>query len=624
AIAVAGGSLDSDREVLIELKVYLESHNPTNGGMYTAWKTKEQDVCQWPGITCTPQRSRVIGIHLSESLIAGGLFGNFSALTQLTYLDLSRNTIEGSIPYDLSRCQKLKHLNLSHNIIEGELNLTGSLSGERSGERTVKRLRLCKALTVPDSTTLHEACRRMAARRVDALLLTNSNALLCGILTDRDIATRVIAKELNLEETPVSKVMTKNPVFVLSNTIAVEALQKMVQGKFRHLPVVENGEVIALLDIAKCLYDAIARMERSVEKGKAIAAAVEGVEKNWGTSIAGPNTFMETLRERIFKPLLSTIIPDDTKVLKVGLEETVLAVTMKMVEYESSSAMVMAENKLVGILTSKDILMRVIAQNLPPETTAVEKVMTQNPESATVDMAIVDALHIMHNGKFLHLPVLDKDGDVVAVIDVIHITHAAVTTAGSTAGINNETANSMMQNFWDAAMALSPNEDGDETTRSEDESSIKLPSEIEGTKSFSYPNTFAFKLQDKKGRMHRFMCETHSLATLITAILQRMGDDIEPDNLPQIMYEDEDNDKVILASDGDLVAAVEHAKSIDWKGLKLHLDYVEARGHRRGVSTEDMEYDKSKSWAVAYKTVAAGAALAAGLGVLVYLKRHSN
>ena len=53
------------------------------------------------------------------------------------------------------------------------------------------------------------------------------------------------------------------------------------------MPVVENGEVIALLDIAKCLYDAIARMERAAEKGKAIAAAVEGVEKNWGTSLSG-------------------------------------------------------------------------------------------------------------------------------------------------------------------------------------------------------------------------------------------------------------------------------------------------------------------------------------------------
>jgi len=39
------------------------------------------------------------------------------------------------------------------------------------------------------------------------------------------------------------------------------------------------------------------------------------------------------------------------RVLKVGLDETVLGVTMKMVEYQSSAAMVMVENKLVGILT---------------------------------------------------------------------------------------------------------------------------------------------------------------------------------------------------------------------------------------------------------------------------------
>ena len=49
----------------------------------------------------------------------------------------------------------------------------------------MKRLRLSKALTIPDHTTVHEACRRMASRRVDAVLLTDSNALLCGILTDK-------------------------------------------------------------------------------------------------------------------------------------------------------------------------------------------------------------------------------------------------------------------------------------------------------------------------------------------------------------------------------------------------------------------------------------------------------
>ncbi|KAG9130769.1 hypothetical protein Leryth_012696 [Lithospermum erythrorhizon] len=534
-----------------------------------------------------------------------------------------------------------------------------------TGERTVRRLRLSKALTVPDTTSIHEACRRMAARRVDALLLTDSDALLCGILTDKDIARRVIAKEVNLEETPVSKVMTRNPVFVLSDTLAVEALQKMVQGKFRHLPVVDKGEVIAILDIAKCLYDAIARMERAAEKGKAIAAAVEGVEKHWGTSVSGQNTFIETLRERMFRPSLSTIISENSKIVTVFPSDTVLDATKKMLEFQASAAVVTVENKPRGILTSKDILMRVIAQDLPADSTLVEKiiadvyalracalavnsvpspgyprsvifiliislilshnqVMTPNPECATVDTPIVDALHTMHDGKFLHLPVVDRDGVAVAVVDVLHITHAAVATVGSTAGVNNEAANSMMQKFWDSAMALSP-DDGDET-RSEGSSMNMASDGAETGKSLPYPstslpNTFAFKIQDKRGRMHRFTCDTRSITELITAILQRVGDDIDRHKIPQILYDDEDHDKVVLASDSDLAAAVQHAKSVGWKGLKLYLDYSGTSGRRRASGSRSTDYANADSWASAYSAVAAGTALVAGLGLLTFLRR---
>ncbi|XP_024441887.2 CBS domain-containing protein CBSCBSPB5 isoform X2 [Populus trichocarpa] len=502
-------------------------------------------------------------------------------------------------------------------------SLTSSRSMGLTGERTVKRLRLSKALTVPESTSIYQACCRMAAHRVDALLLTDSNSLLCGILTDKDLVSRVIACELNLEETPVSKVMTRNPVFVLSETLAVEALQKMVQGKFRHLPVVENGEVIALLDIAKCLYDAIARMERAAEKGKAIAAAVEGVEKNWGTSISGTNTFIETLRERIFRPAISTIIPENSKIVTVSPTETVLEVTKTMLESSSSCAVVTVDGKPRGIFTSKDILMRVITQNLSPNSTLVEKVMTPNPECATIDTPIVDALHTMHDGKFLHLPVLDRDGNIVAVIDVIHITHAAVATVGSAAAANNETANTMMQKFWDSAMALSPNGD-DEEARSE--GSLKLASE--GTEagrsllypSSVYPNVFSFKIEDKRGRMHRFTCETRNLTDIITSILQRLGDDINCNNLPQILYEDEDHDKVVLASDSDLITAVEHARSAGLKSLRLHLD-CSGKGGRKGSRSEGFDYGEADARASAYSTLAAGAALVAGVGVLAYLKR---
>lgn len=46
----------------------------------------------------------------------------------------------------------------------------------------------------------------------------------------QDIATRVIAEGLRPDQTPVSKVMTRNPLFVTSDTLAIDALQKMVQG----------------------------------------------------------------------------------------------------------------------------------------------------------------------------------------------------------------------------------------------------------------------------------------------------------------------------------------------------------------------------------------------------------
>ncbi|KMZ60435.1 CBS domain containing protein [Zostera marina] len=489
-------------------------------------------------------------------------------------------------------------------------------------ERTVKRLRLSKALTIPENTTVQEACRRMTSRKVDALLLTSSNALLCGILTDKDVATRVIANELNLEETPVSKVMTKNPVFVLSDTLAVDALQKMIQGKFRHLPVVENGEVIAILDIAKCLYDAICRMERISEKSREIEASADEVGKGWGRSMSGRSTFMETIRERMFRPCLSAIVTDNPKVVTISPSESVLAATKKMSEHEVSSTVVTFGKKLQGILTSKDILMRVIAENLPPKTTIVDQVMTKNPGCGSVDTPIVEALQIMQNGKFLHLPVVDRDMNIVSVVDVLAVTNAAIATVGNNGSLGNA---SIVQKFWDSTLDLAPG-DGDDCDGTQSFASMKLESEVMNYGRYdSYPspspgllNFFSFKLENRKGQMHRFMCDSKSLTELITSILERIGDDIDRNHLPHILYEDEDHDKVILTSDSDLEAAVEHAKLAGWKGLRLHLDYSGTKTH----CEDRLKYSQNNAWPGTYNTLSVGAAFIAGLSVMTLLKRY--
>lgn len=488
------------------------------------------------------------------------------------------------------------------------------------GVRTVKKLRLSKALTIPEGTTVSDACRRMAARRVDAVLLTDSNALLSGIVTDKDIATRVIAEELRPEQTVVSKIMTRHPIFVNSDSLAIEALEKMVQGKFRHLPVVENGEVIAILDITKCLYDAISRMEKAAEHGSAIAAAVEGVERQWGSNFTAPYSFIETLRERMFKPALSTIIAENTKVAIVSPSDPISVAAKKMREYRVNSVIIMTGSKIQGILTSKDILMRVVAQNLSPELTLVEKVMTPNPECATLETTILDALHIMHDGKFLHLPVVDKDGGIAACVDVLQITHAAISMVENSSGAVNEVTNTIMQKFWDSTLSLEPPDDYD--TQSELSAVMAADGAEPGRNmypSLGLGNSFAFKFEDIKGRVHRFNCGTESLDELVSAVMQRIGASTDQDR-PQILYEDDEGDKVLLSTDSDLVSAVSHARIVGQKVLRLQLDYSDSIQETRRPQT-GTDTVQGTGGVFLHSGILASAVIITVVGLMVYLKR---
>jgi Leucine-rich repeat (LRR) protein len=127
-VLVAGDSLVKDRDVLLNLKSFLEETNRVNQGGYSKWnRDSPESPCNWPEIICSSNNAstRVTGIKLPNSQIAGEMFGNFSLLSELSYLDLSSNTIGGMIPEDLSLCRNLVYLNLSHNILRGELNLPG-------------------------------------------------------------------------------------------------------------------------------------------------------------------------------------------------------------------------------------------------------------------------------------------------------------------------------------------------------------------------------------------------------------------------------------------------------------------------------------------------------------------
>ena len=107
-------------------------------------------------------------------------------------------------------------------------------------------LRNQKPLTLPPEASVQEACKRMHARRVGAVLVTDTAGRLAGIFTGRD-AVRILAGATDPAATPLRQVMTRDPVTLPPGCTAIEALRLMHDGGFRHVPVVQEGAVVGVV-----------------------------------------------------------------------------------------------------------------------------------------------------------------------------------------------------------------------------------------------------------------------------------------------------------------------------------------------------------------------------------------
>lgn len=101
---------------------------------------------------------------------------------------------------------------------------------------------------LPADTLVRTAATLMAERRIAAILVTEGRRL-TGIFTERDLTVRVVAAGKDPVTTPLGAVMTANPDTLGPDAAASEALDLMERHRYRHLPVVENGEVVGIVSI---------------------------------------------------------------------------------------------------------------------------------------------------------------------------------------------------------------------------------------------------------------------------------------------------------------------------------------------------------------------------------------
>jgi len=119
------------------------------------------------------------------------------------------------------------------------------------------------------SASVVEAARLMREEHIGSLPITDDERLV-GMITDRDITTRVVAEAADPKTTPVGEVSFRDPISVEPDNDLDEALLLMARHQVRRLPVVENGRLVGIVAQAD-----IALTENEKETGELVEAISE-------------------------------------------------------------------------------------------------------------------------------------------------------------------------------------------------------------------------------------------------------------------------------------------------------------------------------------------------------------
>ena len=103
-------------------------------------------------------------------------------------------------------------------------------------------------MSVEPDAKMTAAIKLLGEKKIGAVLVMNQNRME-GILSERDIVRVLGERGASVLDEPVSSVMTRKVVTCRETDTVAELMETMTTGKFRHLPVVDNGKVVGLISI---------------------------------------------------------------------------------------------------------------------------------------------------------------------------------------------------------------------------------------------------------------------------------------------------------------------------------------------------------------------------------------
>lgn len=128
-------------------------------------------------------------------------------------------------------------------------------------------------ITVLPGTMVSDAARLLAERRIGAVIVSEDGAHPLGILSERDIVRDLGRRGADCLSNKVEALMTRNIVSCGPDDSADLVLEKMTAGRFRHMPVIENGAMIGIISIGDVV---AARISELAMEKDALAGMIMG------------------------------------------------------------------------------------------------------------------------------------------------------------------------------------------------------------------------------------------------------------------------------------------------------------------------------------------------------------
>jgi CBS domain-containing protein len=321
-------------------------------------------------------------------------------------------------------------------------------------------------VSLPLDASVARVVRAMEAHTVGAVVVTEDDERAAGVVTDRDVALRVVARGLDPEKTRVASIMSTPLVAAQASEPLEEVVGRMRAAGVRRLPVLREGHAVGIVTfddllatfgreldrLGRCVAGEVrtarlrhvsSRVRREVEERLEDAAGQ--LRRLGDQTLRSLGRELEDVVERVtaWRPgqrearslCVEELMQTDVRVCRPS--EAVAEAARIMWERDCGCVPVVAEDgsgRVVGMVTDRDVCMASWSRGTPPSRIPVGEVMARRVHVCHPDDDVAEAELLMRSAQVRRLPVTDEAGHLRGILSLADLARAATGAHGLPAG----------------------------------------------------------------------------------------------------------------------------------------------------------------------------------------------